>query len=170
MQAFISYAFKDEDKFENLAFVLDGHQIPRWKTDEIVAGEPLRERLRLAVTKCPVCIFLATRNSLESSWCLAEVGAFWGAGKPVIVYVDDTDLEEEQLPKQLQGDKWTRQVKEVVAAVKVHTDKAVECERARRSALVEYNRDSMALYANKSQALREATSAVWLIGATLHHC
>ncbi|HEV2859618.1 MAG TPA: toll/interleukin-1 receptor domain-containing protein [Pyrinomonadaceae bacterium] len=169
MKAFISYSFSDKEKFENLCFTLDGRNIPYWKTDEIAVGEQLRNKLREAVTKCPVCVFIATKKSLQSGWCLAEVGAFWGAGKPVIVYLDDPELTDDNLPKQLQGDKWTRQVKEVVTSLTFYLDKALQDERQRRSPLVDYNRDSLALYGVKAHALRAATSDVWMFGATMHH-
>lgn len=169
MKAFISYSFKDKEKFENLCYILEGRNIPFWNTDEIAVGEQLRAKLREAVTKCPVCVFLATKNSLKSGWCLSEVGAFWGAGKPVIVFLDDNDLGDDDLPKQLQGDKWARGVKEVVASLKIYIDKALQAESERRSPLVEYNRDSIALYAIKAKAMRTATSDVWMFGAVMHH-
>jgi hypothetical protein len=41
-------------------------------------------------------VFIATPASVKSSWCQAELGAFWGAGKPIIPYVQagvsDADL------------------------------------------------------------------------------
>jgi TIR domain len=169
MKNFISYSFKDKEKFENLCFALEGRNIPFWNTDEIAVGEQLRARLREAVTKCPVCVFLATKNSLKSGWCLAEVGAFWGAGKPVIVFLDDNDLSDNDLPKQLQGDKWTRGIKEVVGSLKFYMDQALQNENEQRSPLVEYNRDSIALYGLKAKALRTATTDVWMFGAVMHH-
>ena len=169
MKTFISYSFEDKDKFDNLCWSLDAQGITYWKTDEIAAGEPLRGRLREAVAGCAVCVFLATKNSIKSGWCLAEVGAFWGAGKPVVVYVEDSGLQETDLPKQLQGDKWTPQIKEVVGALKFHLGAAAQDERERRSPLVDYNRNSIELYAIKAKGLREASSEAWMIGATMHH-
>lgn len=168
MKTFISYSFDDAAKFDDLCYTLDNHNILYWKTDEIAAGHVLGDKLREAVAKCAVCVFLATKNSIESKWCLAEVGAFWGAGKPVIVYLQDK-LEESDLPKQLQRDKWTARVSDVVKALKVHLDEAAQKERERRSPLVAYESQSMALYGVKLAALRAATSDVWYIGATMHH-
>jgi hypothetical protein len=168
VKVFISYAFNDKAKYETLCRALDG-KVEYWNTDEIPAGEQLRDGLREAVTRCPVCVFIATKQSLESGWCLAEVGAFWGAGKPVVVYLKDTKLSDKDVPKQLQGSKWTRDPKEVVAALRVHLEKAALAERDTRPALLEYNRDSMALYAIKADALRRAETDVWMFGATMHH-
>ncbi len=169
MKAFISYSFLDQSKFDDLVKTLGVEDVAYWNSEEIAAGQPLRDKLREAVTKCAACVFLATENSINSGWCLAEAGAFWGAGKPVIVYVQDDAIGEEDLPKQLQGDKWTPHVREVVKALKLYLSEAAQAEAARRSPFADYNRDSMALYALKTKGLREATSDVWLIGATMHH-
>src|SRR5215510_9580235 len=77
---------------------------------EIKPGASLREQLRAAVERCDVCIFVATRDSIESSWCGAELGAFWGAGKPVIVYLAEASLAEDELPPIVQGDVWERRI------------------------------------------------------------
>ena len=169
MKAFISYSFNDLAKFENLCYALDKEQVDYWKTEEIAVGQPLRDKLREAVTNCAVCVFLATENSLKSGWCLAEVGAFWGAGKPVLVYLEDDKLNDTDLPKELQGDKWTRHLREVVNSLTFHLQEAAQNARERRNPFANYNRDSMALYALKVEGMRNARSDVWLIGATMHH-
>ena len=169
MNTFISYSFKDEAKFDDLCFTLETHNIAFWNTDEIAAGQVLGDKLREAVSKCAVCVFLATKNSLNSGWCLAEVGAFWGAGKPVVVYLQDSELGEADLPKQLQRDKWTAKVSDVIKALKVHLSEAAAKEREHRSPLVAYKHQSMALYGVKLDGLSAAKSDVWLIGATMHH-
>ena len=52
---------------------------------------------------CEVCIFLATLRSVDSPWCLAEVGAFWGSGKKVLLFMADPDLTDAMLPPQFKG-------------------------------------------------------------------
>jgi hypothetical protein len=66
-------------------------------------GGSLSEQLRQAISDCGQCVFIATRRSIESQWCLAELGAFWGAGKTVILFLADPDLEEGALPPQFRG-------------------------------------------------------------------
>lgn len=117
MKVFISHSFEDKAKFDDLCFAFEPHGITAWKSEEIAAGETLREELRSAIETCAVCVFIATRNSLASGWCQAEIGAFWGAGKPVVVYLGD-ELKGEELPKQFQPDKWASKTREVVDAVK----------------------------------------------------
>lgn len=65
-----------------------------------------------------MCIFVATHRALESSWCGTELGAFWGAGKPVIVYLADSSLSDEELPPIVQGDVWERRLSRVAARAK----------------------------------------------------
>jgi len=67
------------------------------------AGDPLAGQLRKASQDCEVCIFLATRRSVDSPWCLAEVGAFWGSGKKVLLFMADPDLTDAMLPPQFKG-------------------------------------------------------------------
>jgi CheY-like chemotaxis protein len=61
---------------------------------------------------------VATHKALKSSWCGAELGAFWGAGKPVIVYLAEASLEEGELPPIVQGDVWERRISRVVSRAK----------------------------------------------------
>ncbi len=81
------------------------------------AGQKLARQLREAIDQCDVCIFLATPRSIRSGWCLAELGAFWGAGKKVVIYVADPTVEETDLPPQFNGDLWTNNANKVIAAV-----------------------------------------------------
>ncbi len=81
-------------------------------------GESLRDQLREAIETCDVCIFLATKQSTPSSWCSAELGAFWGARKKVIVYIADATLSDKDLPEQFKGDIWHRKIRDLVAEVK----------------------------------------------------
>jgi hypothetical protein len=115
MTVFISYSFDDQPDFENVADWLDNLSVPYWKPAEIKPGESLREQLREAIGSCAVCIFVATRNSVESSWCNAELGAFWGAGIPIITYRADTSLAQGRLPTIVQGDVWDRNLAHIAA-------------------------------------------------------
>jgi hypothetical protein len=120
MSIFISFSFQDHNKYEDICYAFDHDGIDYWKTDEIAAGQSLRDKLQNAIRGCSVCVLIATRNSLESGWCQAEIGAFWGAGKPVIVFLADDKLTEDSLPKQFKGDKFATTIREVVNAIKAH--------------------------------------------------
>ena len=78
MTAFISHAFQNKPEFGNIVDALEQRGVPYWNPAEIKPGASLREQLRAAVERCDVCIFVATRDSIESSWCGAELGAFCG--------------------------------------------------------------------------------------------
>ena len=61
-----------------------------WKdSEEIVAGQSIVGRIQDGVAKSACCVFILNQYSLNSNWCMAEVGAFWGARKPVIIFPTD---------------------------------------------------------------------------------
>jgi hypothetical protein len=117
MAAFISHSMKDSGMFGALRAGLAGKNVATWDPESLSAGASLGEQLRKAINDCPVCIFLATKNSIQSNWCMAEIGAFWGAGKRVIVFIADPEVDETKLPPQLKGDLWTNDFERIVRDV-----------------------------------------------------
>lgn len=115
MKVFISHYFGDEARFDDLCHALEKENVPYWNPQEMRSGASLREQLQKAIEECALCIFLATRKSVESSWCNAELGAFWGSKKRVIVYVADDSLSDEDIPPQFKGDLYHRKIRHVVA-------------------------------------------------------
>jgi TIR domain-containing protein len=117
MPVFISHSQKDQPSYSSLCLALDGRNVARWDPTELAAGESLADQLRRAIVQCDVCIFLATAQSLDSRWCLAELGAFWGAGKKVIIYFADPKLKESEIPPQFHGTLWTKDAKQLLSSV-----------------------------------------------------
>lgn len=115
LAVFISHSFEDKPEFENIGDALGQAGVPYWNPDKVKPGSSLRDQLRQAVENCCVCIFIATHRAVKSSWCGAELGAFWGAGKPVIVYRADSSLQEDELPPMVQGDVWEKRISRVVS-------------------------------------------------------
>jgi len=118
MPVFISHSFENRPEFENMTDALELRGVPFWNPAEIRPGGSLREQLRAAVEQCRLCIFIATRKSIGSSWCGAELGAFWGAGKPIIVYLAEASLTDEELPQIVQGDVWERRISKIAERAK----------------------------------------------------
>ena len=118
MAVFISHSFENKPEFDNIVDALVLANVPYWNPANVKPGSSLREQLRRAVEHCSLCIFVATHRSLQSSWCGAELGAFWGAGKPIIAYIADSSLRDEDLPPILQGDVWERRIARVTARAK----------------------------------------------------
>lgn len=116
---FISHCHEDKAAYSALCLALDHSGVLRWDVAKLAIGHPLADGLRDAIEKCDVCVFVATSRSLESRWCLAELGAFWGAGKRVILYLADPAVNESDLPPQFRGNLWTDDAAKVVEAVKV---------------------------------------------------
>lgn len=124
-QIFISYSHEDKGLYSSLCLALDKSGVLRRDVSRLSLGKPLAEGLRAAIEECDVCVFLATARSLESRWCLAELGAFWGAGKKVIVYLADPAIDESALPPQFRGNLWTANAIELVEGVKETGDSRV---------------------------------------------
>jgi hypothetical protein len=131
MPTFISYSQKDEAAFTTLCLALEGQKIDYWDPKTMRVGASLKEQIRESIKKCDACIFLATHNSIDSEWCLAEMGAFWGAGKTVIVFMADSSLSENEVPVQFKGDLWTRDTRKVLESVKAELTAATERRKAR---------------------------------------
>ena len=100
MKLFISHSSKDKSEFDNLCLNLARSGIVCWNRDSMLSGTYLSDELRGAITECPVCVFIATENSLGSGRCQVELGPFWGADKTVIIYLADSNITIESLPKQ----------------------------------------------------------------------
>ena len=118
MPVFISYSQKDTAPYTSLCLVLQSEKIEYWDAGRMKVGMPLRDQLREALLNCEVCIFIITRSSIKSPWCLAETGAFWGAGKRIILYVANPDIKEQDLPQLFRGDLRTCDAAEAVLQAK----------------------------------------------------
>jgi hypothetical protein len=117
MSIFVSHSQQDEAAYSNFCLVLDGSGIKRWDQQTMAVGQSLADQLREAIRTCDACVFLATKRSVDSKWCMAELGAFWGAGKRVIVFLADPEVSEAQLPGQFQGNLWSRDARKVLEAI-----------------------------------------------------
>lgn len=85
---FISYATKDEHRIKDFRSALDRDKISYWiDRDGMLPGDEVPKELRTAISACDCCVFVVTKQSVASKWCLVETAAFWGAGKRVIPYL-----------------------------------------------------------------------------------
>lgn len=132
MPVFISHAEEDKPLFTMLKGNLKGVGIETWDPEEMEAGKSLADQLRAAIHICELCVFLVTKRSIRSQWCLAEVGAFWGAGKQIVTFLADPDVKDEDIPAHLQADLTTRLADPVIRSAV----SAIEAEkRSRQSRL-----------------------------------
>ena len=118
MSIFISHSFKDTAAFTSTCLALEGQGACSWDVCTLPVGQPLASELKKAIRECDICVFIATSNSIESKWCLAELGAFWGVGKPVIIFVADPNVKEEDLPPQFKGNFWTNDANRLIEAIR----------------------------------------------------
>lgn len=86
-EVFLSYCSEDRDLARDLITFMRGLHIDLTFDDEILlAANRISDRLREAIARAHGCVWLLTEHSIRSRWCPVEVGAFWGAGKPIIIY------------------------------------------------------------------------------------
>jgi hypothetical protein len=117
MTVFISHSFQDRPAFENLSAELDRREVPFWDPDRMRPSSSLRDQLRASLASCRVCVFIATAYSVKSEWCLTELGAFWGQGRPIVVFMADSSLVREQLPEIIRDNLWEARIQRVVDEV-----------------------------------------------------
>lgn len=129
MTVFISHDFDDKALFYNIADALEQVEVPFFNPYEMLAGRSLPEMLHQSIGESDLCIFIATQNSVDSNWCSAELGAFWGAGKKVIIYIADTSLDLDKLPEQFKGHLFEKRITKVVSAVKHYLTEEIQTEQ-----------------------------------------
>jgi hypothetical protein len=56
--------------------------------------QDIEDVLRRAIEDCDELIVLLTRQSIQSSWVLVEIGAAWGFEKPMAGVVYDLDVDK----------------------------------------------------------------------------
>ena len=114
---FLSHDHDDSAMYSTLSLALKSKNIQCWDVSEMSAGKSLQEQLKEAIKKCGLCVFIATSRSVKSKWCNAELGAFWGFGKTVIVFLADPEIEEESLPPQFKDNLMTADANRLIEAI-----------------------------------------------------
>lgn len=126
MSVFVSHTKEtqeDRDQLENVRGYLDAQNIPLWMDmQNMVGGADLRKQIIKGVRECDVCVFIATPHSIRSEWCLVEVGAFLGVGKPVIPY--RAGVSQDNLPEPLKSDLATGNLASLATSVRKHLEDA----------------------------------------------
>ena len=110
LKIFISHSHKDRGMFRMLCHLVkscgatvmrenaNGLNAAHLVSDEDIApGGAISNELVSLIDECDLCIFLLTENSIASSWCIAELGAFWGRQKKVIPFAA-SKLDQDALP------------------------------------------------------------------------
>lgn len=118
MSIFVSHSQEDEAAYSSFCLTLDGYGVGRWDPETMAVGQSLADQLREAIRICDACVFLATKRSVASKWCMAELGAFWGAGKQVMIFLADPKIGEAQLPPQFREHLRTRDARRVLETIK----------------------------------------------------
>lgn len=87
---FLSHSSKDARTVGDLITFLKTQEVDLKVDQEVLAPScPIGDTLRSEINLSHGCLWVATKDSVASSWCPVEVGAFWGAGKPIIIFNPD---------------------------------------------------------------------------------
>ena len=85
-KVFISYPHDSKVQMLELLEDLAG-RFPIWKDSHyILPPDKLSDVLLAGIRDSYCCVLLLTEHTEKSSWCMQEAGAFWEAGKQIIVY------------------------------------------------------------------------------------
>ena len=118
MPVFISFSDDSQRVCDELRRSLESAGIESWNADSMQVGGRLADQLRNAIDTCQLCIFIASERSLNSGWCKAEIGAFWGARKPVLIYEHEAAISRGEVPSQFAGTLWTSDRERLLDGVK----------------------------------------------------
>ena len=120
---FLSYPSQSKNIAELLKVYLKSKGIESiwFDREEIIASQNIQERLKEGIKDAACCVFLLSEDSVKSTWCMAEVGAFWGADKPIIIYPVMPECNE--IPILLNGLKKANENEDVYRSCKEIIDK-----------------------------------------------
>ncbi len=103
---FISYSRKNKEFVRKLSGDLRKEGFDTWiDVEQISGGVNWSNEITSNLQKVSAVIFVASRNSVQSSWMIFEVLNSLSLGKPVIPIIID-DEGEFQLPEQLKSIQW----------------------------------------------------------------
>ena len=111
---FLSYPSKSKSEANDLRNRLDPSKYSIWNDDYIRAGDTIVKRLHDGFLDSDYCVLLLTKYTEQSAWCMQEVGAFWGARKPIIVYRPNLKVS---MPALLAEQRAANNIVELVAAL-----------------------------------------------------
>jgi len=103
---FVSYSHQDQEFVHQLSAQLRNNGFNLWiDVEQISGGANWSNIIKSSLKKASLIIFVASKNSVQSSWMTFEVLNSLNLGKPVIPIVID-DEGEFQLPEQLKKIQW----------------------------------------------------------------
>jgi hypothetical protein len=116
-QIFLSYPHESTDVVKLLVPFLRAHGAESISIDieKVFPGDYVTPKLQEAVRTAACCVLVLNSYSRNSPWCMAEVGAFWGASKPIIVYPTEPRCD---LPPYLAGIRTAKDLEELATACK----------------------------------------------------
>lgn len=94
---FISHSSKDSS-FNKVAFLLRERGISFISDEELTPGEKYIDRINRLLNNANGGIVLLSKEALQSSWVLYEIGMIEGMGKEIIIFYDGIEDVKNELP------------------------------------------------------------------------
>jgi hypothetical protein len=90
---FISHSSKDRWVAKQMARLIEGKGRKYGVTTfldekDIQTGDPFRREIRKNLQQCDEFLVLLSRNSIKSSWVVAEIGGAWTLEKRMVAIID----------------------------------------------------------------------------------
>ena len=125
IDVFVSYSFTDGALAERIVRELQGRGLDVFLAESSLnTGRQWRDQVRDAVLSSRTGILLVTRNSLHSTWVLAEAGAFASQRTPTLVLLEGVAESEVPTPVRHAAatipaentDSWLAQIQSMLAS------------------------------------------------------
>lgn len=104
---FVSYSRQDREVVEKIRKGVEGNpqRFQIWFDEGIEPGEIFASKIQKKIAECSAVLFLASRNSVKSSFCLREINLADNKGKKIVPLRlnSEAELPEGDLPLQIQG-------------------------------------------------------------------
>ena len=140
MQVFISHSHKNIDVYQQVCRELEKEGISYWNGVTYACLKDLNDQIKDAINNSDICVFIATKDSVESKYCHAETSYFWATeGKRLIVYTpshsfNSTEIPE-HLPEHLRERPRTAKLTDVIRELREFKEKKSMEERKRKQYL-----------------------------------
>ena len=104
---FISYSHQDREAVDKIRTGVEksSQRFRIWFDESIEPGEPFAPKIQKKIDECNAMLFLASRNSVVSPFCLREINLADNKGKTIVPLRLDSKVElpEGKLPLLIQG-------------------------------------------------------------------
>lgn len=101
-KVFVSYPSESLKDVQEIVGQLKERGIDVWFAQDKRSLAPnLPNFIREGIQESFCCLFILNKHSAQSKWCHAEVGAFWGTDRPIVVLMIPPEADPRDMPPYL---------------------------------------------------------------------